>query len=293
MNLSVDVQVTAAPDSVLGALPDAATLIAMLEIDPVTSATPNEPHNVAWTFDSEDHAFDYLAQGETLELTYTVLADDTHGGTATQTITITINGTNDAPVIEVLDGNGVDVPADSVLGELTETDAGLEVSGTLTVTDLDLSDTVSFTTTDVEVDTTNEDVLAWLPSEADLIAMMTTNPGEGLEANPGDEHNVTWTFNSNVEAFNYLAEGETLTLTYTIEAKDSSLDGATTTQEVTITVLGTNDAPVITVEEGDSVAETLTETNDELVVDGTITISDIDLSDDVNLSVDVQVTAVT
>ncbi|AZV31170.1 VCBS domain-containing protein [Cobetia sp. ICG0124] len=42
---------------------------------------------------------DCLAEGETLELDYTVLVTDSQGATAEQVVTITITGTNDAPVL--------------------------------------------------------------------------------------------------------------------------------------------------------------------------------------------------
>ena len=55
-----------------------------------------------------------------------------------QTVTVTINGTNDGPVIRV--GAG-----DSAAEARAETNAGLAASGTLTVVDADLSDAVTAT----------------------------------------------------------------------------------------------------------------------------------------------------
>ena len=52
-----------------------------------------------WIFSAPDHYFDYLAKGEQVTLTYTVQVDDHKGGVVTQPVTITITGTNDAPVI--------------------------------------------------------------------------------------------------------------------------------------------------------------------------------------------------
>ena len=53
-----------------------------------------------------------------------------------------------------------------------------------------------------------------------------------------------WTFSAQDKSFDYLAAGETLTLTYTVQVDDGH--GGVVTQPVTITVTGTNDTPVIT-----------------------------------------------
>src|SRR6202008_3881517 len=84
---------------------------------------------------SGSQAFDFLAAGETLTLTYTVKAADTQGASDSHTVAVTITGTNDAPAISV--GAG-----DHASAGLTETNAGLSTSGTLTVHDPDLSDHV-------------------------------------------------------------------------------------------------------------------------------------------------------
>ena len=69
---------------------------------------------------------------------------------------------------------------------------------------------------------------------------------------------------SGSEAFNYLDDGESLTLTYTVRATDDST--AYDDQTVTITITGTNDAPVISVGARDSAAKTIAETNAGLTV---------------------------
>ncbi|WP_164850300.1 VCBS domain-containing protein [Cobetia sp. ICG0124] len=69
-----------------------------------------------WDFDSSSvagEAFDHLAVGESLVLDYTVLVTDSQGATAEQVVSITINGTNDAPIIAI-EGD------DSVSAALTE-----------------------------------------------------------------------------------------------------------------------------------------------------------------------------
>ncbi len=54
--------------------------------------------SVAWTFAVQDSALDFLQAGEKLVQTYTVKVNDGHGGTASEVVTVTLTGTNDAPV---------------------------------------------------------------------------------------------------------------------------------------------------------------------------------------------------
>jgi VCBS repeat-containing protein len=72
--------------------------------------------------------------------------------------------------------------------------------------------------------------------------MLTSTPS--VLDNTELTNQLTWDFNSGIEAFDYLAADETLILTYTIQVTDSQ--GATGTQTVVLTINGTNDAPVIT-----------------------------------------------
>src|SRR6185295_2588942 len=105
-----------------------------------------------------------------------------------------------------------------------------------------------------------------------------------IAADPADASNLSWSFASTPEAFDYLADGESLTLTYTVRATDGS--AAFDDQSVTITITGTNDGPAITVGAGDSAADTLPETNAALATSGTLTVTDADVSDAVSASVE-------
>ncbi|MGH0002216.1 VCBS domain-containing protein [Pseudovibrio ascidiaceicola] len=51
------------------------------------------------TFSAASTVFDYLAADEQVELVFTVTLDDGNGGIVTQPVTVTIVGTNDAPIV--------------------------------------------------------------------------------------------------------------------------------------------------------------------------------------------------
>jgi VCBS repeat-containing protein len=265
-------------DTGFNSVPLNATLLGMLTVTPgALDADTGTTSNLTWTFDSGAEAFDFLAEGETLELTYTIEVEDEEGATVTQDVVITITGANDAPVITV----GVD---DDASADIDETNAALTATGTLTVTDVDNSDTVTATVDSVAVAGTYDDTgFNSVPLNATLLGMLTVTPG-ALDADTGTTSNLTWTFDSGAEAFDFLAEGETLVLTYTIEVEDG--EGATATKTVTLTITGTNDAPVITVETGDSDEDdTLVEANAGLTASGTLTVTDADDSDAVTATV--------
>ncbi|MFP3693221.1 VCBS domain-containing protein, partial [Burkholderia sp. SIMBA_048] len=71
-----------------------------------------------------------LAEGQKVTDTITVKVDDGHGGTAIQTITIEITGSNDAPTI-----------SGEATGGVKEDTADTTVSGQLTQHDVDATDT--------------------------------------------------------------------------------------------------------------------------------------------------------
>jgi VCBS repeat-containing protein len=153
-------------------------------------------------------------------------------------VAVTITGTNDAPNITVETGN-------NAAATFTETDARL-TSGpaTLSVKDLDLSDTVTASVDSVAVSGTGALSVPGTLTNAVLQAMMTVNAGNVI-GNTQMTGTITWSFDSGAEAFDFLAKDATLILTYTIRATDAPV-GASDTQEVMITVTGTNDPPVIT-----------------------------------------------
>ena len=230
--------------------------------------------SVTWSYSVAASAVEYLAAGQTKPETFTFNVLDGKGGSVPRTVTVTVTGTNDAPDISVQSG-------DIATANLTETNAGISASGTLTVTDVDLLDTVSVAKTSVAVSGT----YAWSNeiSSDTLLGMLSLTGASANAATPGSVNNLGWGFNSGAQAFNFLAAGQTLTLTYTLTGTDSSAatSGKTDTQTVSVTITGTDDAPDISLQSGDAASASLDETNAGLTASGTLTVTDIDLSDTV------------
>ncbi len=185
-------------------------------------------------------------------------------------MTVTITGTNDALAIT----GGPDTSG------LTETNAGLTDSGTLTVSDADLTDLVTAAVDSVGVSGTGLTSVPGTLTNVILEGFLTVSPTAILD---GTEltNTLTWDFNSGSEAFDFLATGETLILTYTVSATDDDGTPLSDTETVTVTITGTNDAPVIT---GGPDTSGLTETNAGLTDSGTVSFDDIDANDVVDIS---------
>ena len=253
---------------------DQAGLEALINVDLVSKLSGSSGGQVDLTFSATSTDFDYLAAGEQATLTYSILIDDGDGNPATQgqdaeTFTVVITGTNDTPTISVETG-------DSTGDTLDETDAGLTTNGTLTTNDVDLSDTVTAQVVSV---TPSGDTTGIGPDNATLLGMLTLTAGP-INADAGNVNNLAWTFDSSEEAFNYLADGESLTLTYLVQVTDDSGTGNDTsvTQSVSIVITGTNDAPVISVEDPAAQLEgdTGTPTPQTLTLASLLTASDAD-----------------
>ena len=74
-----------------------------------------------WLFNDADSDFDFLAKNQTLVLTYDIKVSDNHGGTAIQTVKVTITAENDAGRPQLL----ADPPCGAKLARLAATGKAL------------------------------------------------------------------------------------------------------------------------------------------------------------------------
>ena len=183
----------------------------------------------SWTYTLDQAATQSLDTGDTVTDTITLTASD---GTA-QNITITINGTEDAPVV-----------AGTFTGTVAEGDIGdvVTATGTIAISDVDAGDNPVFANTTV----------------AGTYGSLALVGG-------------SWTYTLDQAATQSLDAGDSVTDTITLTASDG------TAQNITITVNGTEDAPVVAGTFTGSVTEG--DIGDVVTATGTISISDVDTGD--------------
>ena len=182
-----------------------------------SAATGGAVGKITWEYSVAPGLVDYLAEGETKFETFEVTVVDDFGATDTQVVTVTVTGTNDAPVIT---SNAVE--ASGAVTEAGNDDAGAIVAGVPSATGTLSSD---------DVDTGAS--AAWSGDATDTYGSFAIDAVTGV-----------WTYtldNTNTDT-NALDEGQVETETFTVTVTDEF--DATDTQDVTVTVAGTNDSPI-------------------------------------------------
>jgi large repetitive protein len=205
-----------------------------------------------WTYTVDNAAVQYLGAGDTKVETFTVKSLD---GTGTQTISVTITGTNDVPTVTGLATGSVTEDVDVVpcVVNTGYFDDGIYVGGLLLLFD-GIQTTGKLTATDVDA------------GESSFQAVVkSTNHGWIKITESG-----AWTYmvdNGRAE-IQSLGVGETLTDTVTVR----TIDG--TAHTLTLTINGTGDFPLIGGDADGSVTEDAA--NPKLTDSGVLTISDVD-----------------
>lgn len=178
--------------------------------------------------------FQRLAVGETEQVAFTYRVTDADGDTGEAVVTLTVTGANDAPTVTLsaIQTGGVVEKADGVSGENS---GNLTAKGSFAFADVDLTDTHSVSV----VLASAVDSATGLPTSGSgtlvpTIGNVATGDGKGT---------VSWTYTVLAGALDDLAAGQTITQIYQVTVTDSS--GAAVTKDVTITLTGTNDAPVV------------------------------------------------
>jgi VCBS repeat-containing protein len=213
-----------------------------IQISVSPDATNDNNGSAVWTYTIPDHVFDFLAAGETLTLTYTVLVNNNFAVNPESipiTITITITGTNDKPVITtsvptITFEGGTSVPGGPLTSEVP-------TSGTLTFKDVDLTDThtvsVALTSASLPGGTVPPGPLALFQSA------MSAAIAAGADSKGTGTGTINWSLaDLPVYLADFIPKDGVLTLVYTVTLTDSQ--GAISQQTITVTITGT-DAPAV------------------------------------------------
>ncbi|WP_419831112.1 Ig-like domain-containing protein [Endozoicomonas atrinae] len=197
--------------------------------------------------------FDSLANGESATVTVRYVMSDDEGAESTSTATITVTGTNDDPIIESVSQSTASVheinESDDSSGNLVLSDGGR-----FTVTDVDLSDVQSVTVTPADDN--------YRGTLTPLIIDNTTGDGLG---------EVEWVYSVPDADLGDLATGQTLTQTYTITVNDNN--GGTVTQNVVVSLTGSNDAPELHIQ---SAVLQYTENDGAVAINDQLSLNDVD-----------------
>ena len=242
--------------------------IGTFSLDPSVTEDTEDTNNtgtIAWHFSlsNDNPVLQSLAEGQTITQVYEITIKDNHGADVTQTVTITITGTNDTPVVLSSTTYG---PA-----YVQEDTFWHSASGSITFKDVDLIDTHS-----ASAQLTNAGGFA-----PGALGTFTFHANE----NPNDTSSIGsfgWTFTLNDALAQQLAEGQFVTQTYLVTISDGH--GGTATQPITVTIGGTNDKPVIVSSTTNGPAY-VQEDSVWQTASGSITFKDVDLIDTHSASV--------
>ena len=175
--------------------------------------------------------FETLALDETTTVEFSYLVTDATGDTDSATMTVTVNGQNDGP--EML----------GTTADIVEDGPSVSIDLSLLGSDIDSDDDGST-----------------------LSYGITAEPSEGIASISG-----TTLLVQGGSDFQYLAIGETKTITLEVTASDRH--GASASNIVEVTVTGTNDLPVLTADYADAVED------GSVAIDALSNDTDIDTSD--------------
>ncbi|WP_345891531.1 VCBS domain-containing protein, partial [Pseudomonas chlororaphis] len=201
-----------------------------------------------WTYtlangsDGVASAVQSLKAGESHDEVFSVQVSDGLGGVDTQLVTVTVTGSNDAPVLSFAPGNDV--------GAVKE-DTTLSVSGQFSSTDIDHNATATWSIAGSNTGTYGS------------IAVDSTGQWTYTLANGSD---------GVANAVQSLKAGESHDEVFSVQVSDGL--GGVDTQLVTVTVTGSNDAPVLSFTPGNDLGAVKEDTT--LSVSGQFSSADID-----------------
>lgn len=215
----------------------------------------------SWFFSGSDAILDALGSNEFATLTTSVQVDDHRGGVASQDIVLTLVGANDGPVI---------VPDAAITNASVLETAGMTASSTVRA----VQGGFAFKDADVS----DRHVVGVTPKQGGYVGSLTASVA--TDTTGGSAGSINWVYSTPDRGIDFLAAGQQLTQVYTVTIADGK--GGSTKQDVTINLIGTDDAPTIT---GTSSAAWYEGTATSYTKSGVLSFLDADLTDKLAVSI--------
>ena len=192
--------------------------------------------NIGYTYDPVAANLDFLRNDQSLTITYTVQVSDGLSTSTTQDVTFTVTGTNDGPLLS-------DTTNPPAVLELLDASAQnlAPIAGNFSVTDLDNGDTLTPSVVGGPTVLLNGNPFV-LPAGAAALIAAGAFTLTGAISN-GGAVNIGYTYDPAAANLDFLRNNQSLTITYTVQVSDGL--STSTTQDVTFTVTGTNDGPLL------------------------------------------------
>lgn len=211
-----------------------------------TVTANGQAQTIDYTYDAAAANLNFLRDGDVLSILYGLQVSDGAGGLSPeQTLTFTVSGTNDTPVLE---DAGVAINLEAEEADTTGQAQTITGSGTVVLTDRDRDDALSIEVSEPAVTLGGVAFANLSQADRDLIApllehgALTVTPTTQSGGSGDIVFSVAYTATANLD---FLAEGEILSIRYTLNGTDSTADSAS--RDFVITLTGTNDAPVLAV----------------------------------------------
>ncbi|MBH0087305.1 VCBS domain-containing protein, partial [Psychrobacter sp. SCQQ22] len=205
----------------------------------------------SYSYDLDNDAAQYLAIDESLTETFNYTITDADGDSSMTTLTITINGTNDRPVItNTANGNNIIETAAAITEQAD--DIAITRTGTISFTDADDSDEPTIT------ELAAENIYVYDPNNSTFTEINPLSAAQKAalssiftaENDAGSFEAGNWSIDAAATVLDFLPEGETITIRYAVQVNDN--EGVTTAADgneistseiryVEVTIIGTND----------------------------------------------------
>ena len=207
--------------------------------------------NGGWTFDPSNSAYDHIAQGSHQDVVVSYTVTDEHGASDTATLTITVNGVNDAPTLQAVTSGSI-----AEIDQSSSTTSG-GLSGSLVGADVDDGATLTY-------GIAGGTVAAGISTLVNTYGTLTVNTSTGA-----------YNFAPNAAAIEGLDVGENPSLNFTLTVSDGIAPAVS--QPYTINLTGADDTPALAAVTSGSIAEiNQSSSTTSSGLNGTLVGSDVD-----------------